>query len=75
MVEEVEGGEAEEEKRKKTRFGKAAKVSLGVLGGLSLLMGYISAAGRLGANILSYALFIAAKSRMSTRNTPQRRTC
>ena len=27
------------------KWGKAAKVSLGVLGGLSLLMGYISAAG------------------------------
>lgn len=34
-----------EEKEKKTRWGKTAKVSLGVLGGLSLLMGYISAAG------------------------------
>lgn len=45
MVEEVEGGGTEEEKRKKTKLGKAAKVSLGVLGGLSLLMGYISAAG------------------------------
>jgi|GEM_PF-797957 hypothetical protein len=44
MVEEVE--ESEEEKRKNNpRWGKAAKVSLGVLGGLSLLMGYISAAG------------------------------
>jgi hypothetical protein len=39
---------AEEEKKgkkDKTGWGKAAKVSLGVLGGLSLLMGYISAAG------------------------------
>ncbi len=45
MVEEVEGGQTEEEKRKKTKLGKEAKVSLGVLGGLSLLMGYISAAG------------------------------
>jgi hypothetical protein len=36
---------AEEDKRDKTKWGKAAKVSLGVLGGLSLLMGYISAAG------------------------------
>jgi len=30
---------------KKTKWGKAAKLSLGVLGGLSVLMGYISAAG------------------------------
>lgn len=36
---------SEEETQKKTGWGKAAKVSLGVLGGLSLLMGYISAAG------------------------------
>jgi hypothetical protein len=43
MVEEVTG--ETEEQRKKTGWGKAAKVSLGVLGGLSLLMGYISAAG------------------------------
>ena len=35
----------ETEGKKKTAWGKAAKVSLGVLGGLSLLMGYISAAG------------------------------
>jgi hypothetical protein len=41
MVEEIE----EEEDKKKAKWGKAAKVSLGVLGGLSLLMGYISAAG------------------------------
>ena len=41
MVEEAAG----EEKREKGKWGKAAKVSLGVLGGLSLLMGYISAAG------------------------------
>jgi hypothetical protein len=41
MVEE----EAEGEEKKKTKWGKAAKVSLGVLGGLSVLMGYISAAG------------------------------
>jgi hypothetical protein len=45
MVREVKEGESEEEKKKKTKLGKAAKVSLGVLGGLSLLMGYISAAG------------------------------
>jgi hypothetical protein len=36
---------AEEEKKDKGKWGKAAKVSLGVLGGLSLLAGYISAAG------------------------------
>lgn len=41
MVEETE----EDEQQKKNKWGKAAKVSLGVLGGLSLLMGYISAAG------------------------------
>jgi hypothetical protein len=41
MVEEVEA----EKEAKKTGWGKAAKVSLGVLGGLSVLMGYISAAG------------------------------
>jgi hypothetical protein len=41
MVEEVQ----EEEEKKGAKWGKAAKVSLGVLGGLSLLMGYISAAG------------------------------
>jgi len=45
MVEEVAGAGSEEDKKKKTRLGRAAKVSLGVLGGLSLLMGYISAAG------------------------------
>jgi hypothetical protein len=45
MVEKVEEGEKSEGEKKKARFGKAAKVSLGVLGGLSLLMGYISAAG------------------------------
>ena len=45
MVEEVEEGEAKEGEKKKNKWGKTAKVSLGVLGGLSLLMGYISAAG------------------------------
>ena len=45
MVEEVARGESGDEKKKKTKLGKATKVSLGVLGGLSLLMGYISAAG------------------------------
>lgn len=44
MVEEVEGPE-EASKKGGAKWGKAAKVSLGVLGGLSLLMGYISAAG------------------------------
>jgi hypothetical protein len=41
MEEEAE----QEEKKAKGKWGKAAKVSLGVLGGLSLLYGYISAAG------------------------------
>jgi hypothetical protein len=44
MVEDAEEQQQEEEK-KKSNWGMAAKVSLGVLGGLSLLMGYISAAG------------------------------
>ena len=44
MDEEVENPE-EEKKKSSARWGKTAKVSLGVLGGLSLLMGYISAAG------------------------------
>jgi len=44
MVEEA--GQSEEGRKKgSSKIGKAAKVSLGVLGGLSLLMGYISAAG------------------------------
>lgn len=45
MVEEGEEEPSEQEESKTGRWGKAAKVSLGVLGGLSLLMGYISAAG------------------------------
>lgn len=47
MVDEVEEPAAEkpENEKDKNKWGKAAKVSLGVLGGLSLLMGYISAAG------------------------------
>ena len=45
MAEKVGEGKASEGEKKKNKFGKAAKVSLGVLGGLSLLMGYISAAG------------------------------
>ncbi len=44
MVEEVEEP-AGEGKKVAGKWGKAAKVSLGVLGGLSLVMGYISAAG------------------------------
>jgi hypothetical protein len=43
MVEEVV--EESEDNKRNTGWGKAAKVSLGVLGGLGLLMGYISAAG------------------------------
>ena len=42
MVEEVE---EPKDKKNSSSWGKAAKVSLGVLGGLGLLMGYISAAG------------------------------
>jgi hypothetical protein len=45
MVETVDEGEAEKGEKRKKRLGKAAKVSLGILGGFSLLMGYISAAG------------------------------
>jgi hypothetical protein len=44
MVEDVAEQQQQEEK-KKSNWSRAAKVSLGVLGGLSLLMGYISAAG------------------------------
>ena len=48
--------EAEEEQEiKKTKWGKAAKLSLGVLGGLSVLMGYISAAGMKESEIESEA--------------------
>ena len=43
------------EKQKKSKLGKTAKVSLGVLGGLSLLMGYISAAGMKESEIESEA--------------------
>jgi hypothetical protein len=43
MAEEV--ADEVDEGKKRAKWGKAAKVSLGVLGGLSLLMGYISAAG------------------------------
>jgi len=40
-----EGSSGGEGPRKKTKWGKTVKVSLGVLGGLGLLMGYVSAAG------------------------------
>ena len=39
------GSREEVEQPKKRKLGRTTKVSLGVLGGLSLLMGYISAAG------------------------------
>jgi len=39
------GPTANEEHRKKPKWGKTVKVSLGILGGLGLLMGYVSAAG------------------------------
>jgi hypothetical protein len=41
----MQGEEEKGNAPKKTKWGKAAKVSLGVLGGLSVLMGYFSAAG------------------------------
>ncbi|MBP1610856.1 MAG: hypothetical protein H6Q04_3091 [Acidobacteria bacterium] len=44
MVQEA-GEEQEDSKKGGGKWGKAAKISLGVFGGLSLLMGYISAAG------------------------------
>jgi hypothetical protein len=48
--------EAEKEKKpSKAKWGKAAKVSLGVLGGLSVLMGYFSAAGMKESEIESEA--------------------
>jgi hypothetical protein len=37
--------EGQEASKKKPKWGKAVKLSLGILGGLSLLMGYISATG------------------------------
>jgi len=43
------------EQQKKGKLGRTAKVSLGVLGGLSLLMGYISAAGMKESEIESEA--------------------
>ena len=45
----------EKDGRKKKNWGKAAKVSLGILGGLSLVMGYISAAGMKESDIESEA--------------------
>ena len=45
----------DDEQPKKGKLIKAAKVSLGVLGGLSLLMGYISAAGMKESEIESEA--------------------
>ena len=45
MVEDLAEQQKEDTKERSSNWGKAAKVSLGVLGGLSLLMGYISAAG------------------------------
>jgi hypothetical protein len=41
----AENPEGKAEPRKKPKWGKSMKVSLGVLGGLGLLMGYVSAAG------------------------------
>jgi hypothetical protein len=51
MMEEIE----KETKHRKAKWGKAAKVSLGVLGGLSVLMGYFSAAGMKESEIESEA--------------------
>jgi len=47
--------EKDGEQQKKGGLGKTAKVSLGILGGLSLLMGYISAAGMKESDIESDA--------------------
>jgi len=49
------GSEKDGERQKKGKWGRTAKVSLGVLGGLSLLMGYISAAGMKESEIESEA--------------------
>ena len=51
MAEETEKAK----KQNKVNWGKAAKVSLGVLGGLSVLMGYFSAAGMKESEIESEA--------------------
>ncbi len=40
-----ETSEGKEASRRKPKWGRSMKVSLGVLGGLGLLMGYVSAAG------------------------------
>ena len=49
------GSNRDGEQQKKGKLGITAKVSLGVLGGLSLLMGYISAAGMKESEIESEA--------------------
>ena len=49
------GSEDDDKQQKKGKLGRTAKVSLGVLGGLSLLMGYISAAGMKESEIESEA--------------------
>jgi len=49
------GSRNDGEQKKKGKLGKTAKLSLGVLGGLSLLMGYISAAGMKESEIESDA--------------------
>jgi len=49
------GSKMDGEQQKKGKLGKAVKVSLGLLGGLSLLMGYVSAAGMKESEIESEA--------------------
>ena len=49
------GTNIDDEQKKKGKLGRAAKVSLGILGGFSLLMGYISAAGMKESEIESEA--------------------
>ena len=49
------GSNKDDKQQKKGRLGRTAKVSLGILGGLSLLMGYISAAGMKESEIESEA--------------------
>jgi hypothetical protein len=44
-TESADGSQKNQEPREKTKWGKTVKVSLGVLGGLGLLFGYVSAAG------------------------------
>ena len=56
MSVEIESKSRKEgDRQKKGNWGKTAKVSLGLLGGLSLLMGYISAAGMNESDIESEA--------------------